>query len=40
MIKRTSAPLPVRMTLMNNVVQAVIAEHDGTSVGGNVAPGR
>ena len=28
MIKLTSAPLPVRMTLMNNVVKAVIAEHD------------
>jgi len=28
MIKKTSTPLPVRMTLMNNVVQAVIAQHD------------
>jgi beta-lactamase class A len=28
MIKKTSTPLPVRMTLMNNVVAAVIAEHD------------
>ncbi len=28
MIKKTSTPLPVRMTLMNNVVEAVIAEHD------------
>jgi hypothetical protein len=28
MIKKTSTPLPVRMTLMNNVVKAVIAEHD------------
>ncbi|HEV8407808.1 MAG TPA: serine hydrolase [Sphingomicrobium sp.] len=28
MIKKTSTPLPVRMTLMNNVVQAVIVEHD------------
>ena len=28
MIKRTSTPLPVRMTLMNNVVEAVIDEHD------------
>jgi beta-lactamase class A len=27
MIKKTSTPLPVRMTLMNNVVQAVIAQH-------------
>jgi beta-lactamase class A len=28
MIKKTSTPLPVRMTLMNNVVAAVIAQHD------------
>jgi beta-lactamase class A len=28
MIKRTSTPLPVRMTLMNNVVEAVIEQHD------------
>jgi beta-lactamase class A len=28
MIKLTKVPLPVRMTLMNNVVRAVIAEHD------------
>lgn len=28
MIKLTSVPLPVRMTLMNDVVRAVIAEHD------------
>ena len=28
MIKETSTPLPVRMTLMNNVVEAVIAQHD------------
>jgi beta-lactamase class A len=28
MIKKTSTPLPVRMTLMNAVVQAVIAQHD------------
>ncbi|HKP34532.1 MAG TPA: class A beta-lactamase [Sphingomicrobium sp.] len=28
MIKLTSVPLPVRMTLMNNVVRAVIAQHD------------
>jgi beta-lactamase class A len=27
MIKLTSVPLPVRMTLMNNVVRAVIAQH-------------
>jgi beta-lactamase class A len=28
MIKKTSTPLPVRMTLMNNVVKAVIEQHD------------
>ena len=28
MIKLTSSPLPVRMTLMNEVVRAVIAQHD------------
>lgn len=28
MIKLTSTPLPVRMTLMNNVVRSVIAQHD------------
>jgi len=28
MIKLTSAPLPVRMSLMNNVVRAVIVQHD------------
>ena len=28
MIKRTSAPLGARMTLMNNVVRAVIAQHE------------
>ena len=28
MIKRTSAPLPTRMALMNNVVRAVIAQHE------------
>lgn len=33
MIKKTSTPLPVRMTLMNAVVQAVIAEHDRASGG-------
>lgn len=31
MIKKTSTPLPVRMTLMNNVVEAVIDEHDHTN---------
>jgi beta-lactamase class A len=36
MIKLTRVPLPVRMTLMNNVVRAVIAQHDqeGGSTGG------
>jgi beta-lactamase class A len=28
MIKRTSAPVPARMTLMNNVVRAVIQQHE------------
>ena len=28
MIKKTSVPLPVRMTLMNNVVRSVIAQHE------------
>ena len=28
MIKLTSVPLPVRMTLMNDVVRTVIAQHD------------
>jgi beta-lactamase class A len=28
MIKKTSVPLPVRMTLMNNVVRATIAQHE------------
>ena len=28
MIKKTSVPLPTRMTLMNNVVRAVITQHD------------
>ena len=31
MIKLTSVPLPVRMTLMNNVVRAVIAQHEMSS---------
>ena len=30
MIKLTDTPLPTRMTLMNNVVRAVIAQHDMT----------
>lgn len=33
MIKKTSTPLPVRMTLMNRVVQAVIAQHDNRGSG-------
>ena len=37
MIKRTSTPLPVRMTLMNNVVEAIIAEHDRSSGAGTVS---
>jgi hypothetical protein len=28
MIKKTSVPLPTRMTLMNNVVRAVIIQHE------------
>ena len=28
MIKKTSVPLPTRMTLMNNVVRAVITQHE------------
>jgi beta-lactamase class A len=39
MIKKTSTPLPVRMTLMNNVVEAVIAQHDQDS-GGSIAAKR
>ncbi len=38
MIKLTDVPLSVRMTLMNNVVRAVIAQHDMTSA--PMAPGR
>ena len=34
MIKKTSAPLGTRMTLMNNVVRAVIAQHEA---GGGLA---
>ena len=30
MIKRTSTPLPTRMTLMNNVVKAVIEQHNAS----------
>ena len=39
MMKKTSTPLPVRMTLMNNVVAAVIAQHDQSS-GAGAGPGR
>jgi beta-lactamase class A len=39
MIKKTSTPLPVRMTLMNNVVEAVIEQHDREH-GGNYASRR
>ena len=37
LIKKTSTPLPVRMTLMNNVVQAVIEQHGR---GGSIASRR
>ncbi len=37
MIKKTSTPLPVRMTLMNNVVQAVIEQHDRAYGGSSAA---
>ena len=33
MIKKTSVPLPTRMTLMNNVVRAIIAQHEMTASG-------
>jgi beta-lactamase class A len=33
MIKRTSTPLPVRMTLMNNVVRATIEDHERRHAG-------
>jgi beta-lactamase class A len=33
MIKKTSVPLPTRMTLMNNVVRAVIAQHEQRAAG-------
>jgi beta-lactamase class A len=33
MIKRTAAPLPVRMTLMNEVVRSVIAAHEAQGSG-------
>ena len=35
MIKKTATPLGVRMTLMNNVVRAVIAEHERRHAGRN-----
>jgi beta-lactamase class A len=37
MIKKTSTPLPVRMTMMNNVVQAVIEQHDRTGGGSSAS---
>jgi beta-lactamase class A len=40
MIKKTSTPLPVRMTLMNNVVAAVIAQHDQASGASSTAKRR
>ncbi len=33
MIKKTAVPLPTRMTLMNNVVRLVIAQHEMTNSG-------
>jgi len=35
MIKKTRTPLPVRMTLMNNVTRAVIEQHDRIYAGSN-----
>ena len=35
MIKKTATPLGVRMTLMNNVVRAVITEHESRHAGRN-----
>lgn len=40
MIKKTSVPLPVRMTLMNNIVEAVIDEHDQKKVEGTASSSR
>ena len=40
MIKKTTTPLPVRMTLMNNVTRAVIEQHDRTYGGNNPAARR
>ncbi len=40
MIKLTSVPLPVRMTLMNNVVRAVITQHDMLQATPPTSPGR
>jgi hypothetical protein len=33
MMKKTATPLGVRMTLMNNVVRAVIADHERRHAG-------
>jgi beta-lactamase class A len=40
MIKKTSTPLPVRMEMMNNVVAAVIAQHDQASGASSTAKRR
>ncbi len=40
MIKKTTTPLPVRMTLMNNVTRAVIEQHDRTYGGSNAVARR
>jgi len=40
MIKKTSTPLPVRMTLMNSVVEAVIEQHDHANDGSTATTSR
>lgn len=40
MIKRTSTPLPVRMTLMSNLTRVVIAQHDQDNGGGGTGQRR
>jgi beta-lactamase class A len=40
MIKKTTTPLPVRMTLMSNVTRAVIEQHDRMYGGSSRAAGR
>jgi len=37
MIKKTSTPLPVRMTLMSNLTRVVIAQHNALTNGGGVS---